>query len=539
MTLTSLSFYLLVLALLVLALLVLYYLVPKRFQWVVLLIGSYAFYAFVCLRYMGFIVITTLTTYFGARGMDAMTARMEQTVAAHKQDWEREERKAYKKRCKSSRKALMIGILVFNFGILAVLKYYNFFAESMEALFASMGLTVSLGHIGLLLPLGISFYTFQSMGYVLDVYREKVPAERNVGKLALFVSFFPQIIQGPIGVYDQLAHQLYDEHKYNFDNIRYGAELILWGFFKKLVIADRAVSMIHTVAGAYTDYAGTYVLLAALVYALQLYADFSGGIDISRGVAQMFGITMGENFRRPYFSRTLTEYWHRWHISLGDWLRNYLFYPLSISKAFLNWGRHAKQHLGNHIGKILPTAVASLITFLVIGIWHGASWKYVAFGFWNGMVILVSTLLQPVSDKVVAGLHIERKSAWYQVFSMLRTFVVVLIGYYFDIADGFRAAMGMMAKSVTDLHLSQLRPSAVLEALPLTKYDWAVLLFGTVVIFVASVIQERSQRTIREILDEKCLALRWVVLLGGIFAVVLMGVYGPGVQASEFVYMQF
>ena len=297
MTLTSLPFYLLVLALLVL-----YYLVPKRFQWVVLLIGSYAFYAFVCLRYMGFIVITTLTTYFGARGMDAMTARMEQTVAAHKQDWERDERKAYKKRCKSRRKALMIGILVFNFGILAVLKYYNFFAESTEALFASMGLTVSLGHIGLLLPLGISFYTFQSMGYVLDVYREKVPAERNVGKLALFVSFFPQIIQGPIGVYDQLAHQLYDAHKYNFDNIRYGAELILWGFFKKLVIADRAVGMIHTVAGAYTDYAGTYVLLAALVYALQLYADFSGGIDISRGVAQMFGITMGENFRRPYLA---------------------------------------------------------------------------------------------------------------------------------------------------------------------------------------------------------------------------------------------
>ena len=187
MTLTSLSFYLLVLALLVL-----YYLVPKRFQWVVLLIGSYAFYAFVCLRYMGFIVVTTLTTYFGARGMDAMTARMEQTVAAHKQDWEREERKAYKKRCKSRRKALMIAILLLNFGILAVLKYYNFFAESMEALFASVGLTVSLGHIGLLLPLGISFYTFQSMGYVLDVYREKVPAERNVGKLALFVSFFPQ-----------------------------------------------------------------------------------------------------------------------------------------------------------------------------------------------------------------------------------------------------------------------------------------------------------------------------------------------------------
>ena len=413
MTLTSLSFYLLVLALLVL-----YYLVPKRFQWVVLLIGSYAFYAFVCLRYMGFIVVTTLTTYFGARGMDAMTAHMEQTVAAHKQDWEREERKAYKKRCKSRRKALMIAILLLNFGILAVLKYYNFFAESMETLFASVGLTVSLGHIGLLLPLGISFYTFQSMGYVLDVYREKVPAERNVGKLALFVSFFPQIIQGPIGVYDQLAHQLYAGHRYSFDNIRFGAQLILWGFFKKLVIADRAVGMIHTVAGAYTDYAGTYVLLAAIVYALQLYADFSGGIDISRGVAQMFGITMGENFRRPYFSRTLTEYWHRWHISLGDWLRNYLFYPLSISKAFLNWGRHARQHLGNHIGKVLPTAVASLITFLIIGLWHGASWNFILWG----LHFFVWLML----EKYLLRDFLQKLPSWLRHFY---TLVVVFVGW--------------------------------------------------------------------------------------------------------------
>ena len=501
-----------------------YHLCPAKIRWVVLLLASYGFYASRSLAGLPFILATTGTTWLAALAI----ARIGEGGKARLKAAEKERKKAIRAAARRRQRAVMLAALLLNFGLLAVLKY----TDDVRGWFGASPL-------GLLLPLGISFYTFQSMGYVLDVYREKVPAERNVGKLALFVSFFPQIIQGPIGVYDQLAHQLYDEHKYNFDNIRYGAELILWGFFKKLVIADRAVGMIHTVAGAYTDYAGTYVLLAALVYALQLYADFSGGIDISRGVAQMFGITMGENFRRPYFSRTLTEYWHRWHISLGDWLRNYLFYPLSISKAFLNWGRHAKQHLGNHIGKVLPTAVASLITFLVIGIWHGASWKYVAFGFWNGMVILVSTLLQPVSDKVVAGLHIERKSAWYQVFSMLRTFVVVLIGYYFDIADGFRAAMGMMAKSVTDLHLSQLRPGAVLEALPLTRYDWCVLLFGTVVIFTASVIQERSQRTIREILDEKRLALRWVVLLGGIFAVVLMGVYGPGVQASEFVYMQF
>ena len=500
---------------------VLYYLVPKRAQWVVLLLASMVFYLVGGVKSAVWLVLVAGLTWLAGLLLEKQNARPAPDKAA-------------KTAVRSAKKRICAACLVLCFGLLYLMKYWNFTASALPS-----ALGDKLPRWDFVVPLGLSYFIFQSVGYVIDVYRGKLSAQKNPLKYGLFVSFFPQMVQGPISRYDQLAPQLLAERSLDWRDLKFGIQLCLWGYFKKLVIADRAVGMIHTVAGAYTDYAGTYVLLAALVYALQLYADFSGGIDISRGVAQMFGITMGENFRRPYFSRTLTEYWHRWHISLGDWLRNYLFYPLSISKAFLNWGRHAKQHLGNHIGKVLPTAVASLITFLVIGIWHGASWKYVAFGFWNGMVILVSTLLQPVSDKVVAGLHIERKSAWYQVFSMLRTFVVVLIGYYFDIADGFRAAMGMMAKSVTDLHLSQLRPSAVLEALPLTKYDWAVLLFGTIVIFVASVIQERSQRTIREILDEKRLALRWVVLLGGIFAVVLMGVYGPGVQASEFVYMQF
>ena len=532
MTLTSLSFYLLVLALLVL-----YYLVPKRFQWVVLLIGSYAFYAFVCLRYMGFIVITTLTTYFGARGMDAMTARMEQTVAAHKQDWEREERKAYKKRCKSRRKALMIAILLLNFGILAVLKYYNFFAESMETLFASVGLTVSLGHIGLLLPLGISFYTFQSMGYVLDVYREKVPAERNVGKLALFVSFFPQIIQGPIGVYDQLAHQLYAEHRYSFDNIRFGAQLILWGFFKKLVIADRAVGMIHTVAGAYTDYAGTYVLLAALVYALQLYADFSGGIDISRGVAQMFGITMGENFRRPYFSRTLTEYWHRWHISLGDWLRNYLFYPLSISKAFLNWGRHARQHLGSHIGKVLPTAVASLITFLIIGIWHGANFRYIAFGLWNGVLITASLLLEKTFLRWKAALHVNDKSAGWRVFMTLRTALLVFIGRYFTRAPRLRSVFTLLKTTVLHPQPGQLFDGTILS-LGLAKTDFLVIALGLIVLLVLESLQERGVQ-IRAGLEKKSGFVQWAAMTALLLAVFLLGVFRAGYIPSGFIYTQF
>lgn len=534
MTFTSLFFYLFVLVLLAF-----YYLLPRKYQWIILLLGSYAFYLIVCLKYVGFLLLTTLTTYCSARGIDRIAAHAKETLQQNHEAWSSDERKLYKKQAAKRKKRLMVATLLLNFGILAVLKYYNFFAGSIEALLADLGLAVSLGKISLLLPLGISFYTFQAMGYLIDVYRETVPAERNFGKLALFVSFFPQIVQGPIAVYSDLAGQLYETHSFRFDNLRYGAELVLWGFFKKLVIADRAVVLIQAVAGNYADYAGTYILLTAVVYALQLYADFSGGIDMARGVAQMFGIQMAENFRRPYFSKTLTEYWHRWHITLGDWLRNYLFYPLSISKAFLRFGRSAKKHLGRHIGKVLPTAVASLITFLVIGIWHGANWKYVAFGFWNGMVILVSSLLQPVSDKFVETLHIRRESGWYGAFSILRTFVLVLIGYYFDIAESLSAAIQMLVRSVADFHLSQLHPAAILQALPLSPSDWFVLALGTMTILVASLLQERRQKSIRALLDEACLPLRWGVLLAGIFAVILFGMYGPDLNAADFVYMQF
>lgn len=534
MTLTSLSFYLFVLLLLAL-----YYLLPRKFQWVILLLGSYAFYLIVCLKYVGFLLLTTLTTYCSARWLDRITARVGETLRQNREIWSSDERKQYKKQAAKRKKRLLAATLMLNFGILAVLKYYNFFASSIEALLAKLGFAVSLGKISLLLPLGISFYTFQSMGYLIDVYREKVPAEQNFGKLALFVSFFPQIIQGPIAVYSDLAGQLYETHSFRFDNLRYGAELVLWGFFKKLVIADRAVILIQAVAGNYASYAGTYILLTAVVYALQLYADFSGGIDMARGVAQMFGVQMAENFCRPYFSKTLTEYWHRWHITLGSWLRNYLFYPLSISKPFLRFGRSAKKLLGRHIGKVLPTAIASLITFLVIGIWHGANWKYVAFGFWNGMVILVSTLLQPVSDKVVETLHIRRESGWYSAFSMLRTFVLVLIGYYFDIAECFSDATQMLIRSVLDFHPSQLHPSAVLQTLPLTAHDWRILALGALTILIASILQERQQKPVRELLDKAWLPVRWGILFAGIFAVILFGMYGPDLNAADFVYMQF
>ena len=468
-----------------------YYILPFRFKNAALVLGSFAFY-FIGAGARDTLLLSgvLLLHYALARAMAGKEVR--------------------------TRKALLIIALAADLFCLVYFKYAEFILENLGKL---TGTAFSL--VELALPLGGSFYLFQSAGYLIDVYRGE-EAEKNLIDYAAFTIAFPQLTMGPILRYREWRGAL-KERTITREDVFSGFELFVVGLCFKVLLADQLAPLWASLERIGYEYLSTPLAwLGAVSYSLQLYFDFSGYSLMAMGLGQMLALPVPRNFDLPYTARSVSEFYRRWHITLGTWFRDYVYIPLGGSRN------------GN-----ARTVLSLTVVWFFTGLWHGASWKYVAFGFWNGMVILVSTLLQPVSDKVVAALHIERKSAWYQMFSMLRTFVVVLIGYYFDIADGFRAAMGMMLKSVTDLHLSQLRPGAVLEALPLTRYDWAVLLFGTVVIFTASVIQERSQRTIREILDEKCLALRWAVLLGGIFAVVLMGVYGPGVQASEFVYMQF
>ena len=537
---TSLNFILFV-ALTVLV----YFLFPlKKQKWTVLLVASYVFYLFAGYKYVAFILFTTVSTYLFALWINRIGVKSKETLKLNKQTWDRDKKKKFKNSIKHRKRLVMALVLVVNFGILAFLKYYNFFAGSLNDVMGMFGIGFSAPTLKLFLPLGISFYTFQSMGYIVDVYREKVAPEKNIAKLALFVSFFPQIIQGPISFYDQLAHQLYEPHKFDFTRFKYGMELILWGFFKKLIIADRAVVAINTVTADYAAYNGTTLTFTILLYALQLYADFSGGIDISRGVAQIFGIDMVDNFKRPYFAKSINDYWRRWHITLGAWLKNYLFYPLAMSNVFINASKKMKgtkfgaTKAGTHIAKVLPTSIASLIVFLVVGIWHGANWKYVAFGIWNGGIIMISILMKPVFDWVLAKLRINAQSFAYGVFQMFRTFLVVLVGYVFDVAPDFTQAMNTFKLAFTDQSLSVGRSQ--ISELGLEKYEYAIIIFGMIVVFVASVIQERhSSTTIREMLDKKPFALRGLVIFAGFMLVLVFGIYGPKYDPAAFVYMQF
>ncbi len=529
----------------VLAAMLVYFLFPvKKYRWTILLAASLFFYAVAGYKFAAFILFTSLSTYAIALWIDNISKRSKSTLKANKTEWDREKKKSYKNRVKVQKRLVMTLALLLNFGILAFLKYYNFFSGSLNSLLGVFGIDFSAPTLNLFLPLGISFYTFQSMGYIVDVYREKTPAQKNPLKLLLFVSFFPQIVQGPISIYDQLAHQLYEPHDFDFTRFKHGMELILWGFFKKLVIADRAVIAINTVVPEYGTYSGTTLTFIILLYAVQLYADFSGGIDISRGVAQIFGIDMIDNFKRPYFSKSINEYWRRWHISLGAWLKNYLFYPVAMSNVFLTASkkmkatRFGKTAAGSHISKVLPTSVASLIVFLVVGVWHGASWKYVAFGLWNGLIIMLSILLQPVFDKIADKLHINRQSAPYTLFQIFRTLLVVLVGYVFDVAPSFSYGIKTIGMFFTSQNFS--RGWAEISSLGLGKKDYVVLLIGSLIILTASIIQERRPETnIRTLLDTKPFALRFLLLYAGIMAVIIFGIYGSGYNAADFVYMQF
>ena len=497
------------------AALILFYLLPKKFRPMFLLGVNLLFYLACDWKMAAVLVATILWTWFCG-----------------------------KKVGQSKKKGWLAAGVAAAVMLLGFFKYANIFADKLNALLGLVGLGSAGGTLVILMPLGISYYVFKAVSYLVDVYREKITAERNPAKLALFVSYFPQIIQGPISFYDQLAHQLYEPHAFNFTRLKYGCELILWGLLKKVVLADRAIMTINAVVDAYTDFSGTTVFFALLLYALQLYADFSGGIDISRGVSQILGIDMIQNFRRPYFALTIDEYWRRWHISLGAWMKEYVFYPIALSKRFtgvtkkIRGTSFGKTTFGAHVAKVLPTSFASLIVFLLVGIWHGASWKYVAFGLWNGGVIMLSTLLEPAFLSVNTSLKIRTENFFFRLFQMGRTFVIVLIGYVFDIAPSFRAAMEMFRSML--LRQDIRRAMADISAMELTKKDYLVLILGTVVMFIVSLIQEKNpDTTLRCMLDRKPFILRYLLILVGIIVLLIFGIYGPGFNPAEFVYMQF
>lgn len=485
-----------------------YYIVPHKFQWLVLLCFSYIYYLAGGVRYVGFILFSTLVTW----GI-ALAVEKAEAGGSHK----------------SARNFLVLG-LILNFGMLGVIKYTNFMIENLNALFH-----MNLRGMEILLPLGISFYTFQSSGYLLDVYWKRCDAERNPVKYALFVSFFPQILQGPIGRYSRLAHQLYEPHKFEGKNITRGFERILWGFFKKMILADWAAVFVDAIFDNPDQYSGL-AIFGVLFYTVQLYADFSGGMDVVIGIASMFGIELDENFKRPFFSISITDFWHRWHITLGTWMKDYVFYPVTLSKWMGKFGKWGKKVFGKKTGRTLPICLANLIVFFVVGVWHGAAWKYIVYGMYNGIIIAFSGLMAEHYRNWKKKFNITGKENWYHVFMIIRTFILVNISWFFDRADTVGQAFHMMKLSVTKFAPSQLLLiPAGKEGTAFTPYALVILAAGCIILFIVSVLQERGMK-IREALAGFSLPVTVAIYF---CLLVSIGFFGSTAVARGFIYAQF
>ena len=518
----------------IIAVALIYFIFPLRYRWVALLAGSlYFFYlnsGYLLLVLLG----TTLFTYL-------MALRIQAILDAGKEDASQKRlARADKKRIKAQAKRrskpyLVMGVLV-DLGVLLYLKYYNFFAENANVLLASTG--THLPHINLLLPIGISFYTLQAIAYMTDVYRGKVKADTNIAKFTLFMSYFPQIVQGPIPRHKKLAQQLYEGHRFDYTRMCHGCQLMLWGWFQKMVIADRLAVPVDLIYNNYTEYHGLMVFLAAAGYGLQVYADFQGGMDIARGFSEVIGIELELNFNQPYFSRSIEEFWRRWHITLGSWMRDYVFYPLSLSKSFVGISRASRKLLGSFVGKRLPPIMAMFIVYFLVGFWHGAEWKYIAYGVWNGIFIVAGILLPEAYQYLCEVFKIRQSSFGWRAFQTFRTFCICALGRLFSRGTDLNAALAMFQSIGTEWWDISFLIDGTMKSLGLDAANWLLLVACVVGMYLIDLMHERGVH-IRESIDRQHIVLRWVIYLLAIDAIVVFGMYGAGYDRASFIYEQF
>lgn len=513
-----------------------YFLVPGRFQWVVLLAASYMFFWLNSERLILVLFANTAVTYLIARAIHSVNARSKQYLKDNAGALSGQEKRTLKEKArKKAGRILLLGI-VLDLGTLLFLKYFNFFAATANRLLWHFGFKIH--GLNLLLPLGISFYTLQAIAYMADVYRGKYEPDRHFGKFMLFMSFFPQIVQGPIARHNQLAHQLYEGHRFDYERMTRGIQLIVWGWMKKTVIADRIAVPTGVIFGGSGQFTGPVVLFGAICYGLQVYADFSGGMDIARGVAQILGIELELNFRQPYFSRSIEEFWRRWHITLGGWMRDYVFYPLSLSKAAGTLSKKARKLLGNAVGKKLPAFLAMFIVYFLVGFWHGANWTYIVYGLWNGVFIASGILLAEVYDKARNACRIDAESFTWRLFQMVRTFLLCSVGRIFSRAPQLETAMGMFRAMFKNWRDLSFLVDGTLVELGLDSANWILLAMAVAVLFAVDYLHEKDVR-IREAIGRQNIIFRWIIYWSAILILLVFGIYGPAYSAAGFIYEQF
>ncbi len=407
-----------------------------------------------------------------------------------------------------------------NLAILFYFKYFYFTMDNINAIRQMLNLSVLTPKFDVILPVGISFYTFQALSYTMDVYRGDIPPQKNFLKYALFVSFFPQLVAGPIERSSNLIHQLNERHYFNYNRARNGILLMLWGYFQKVVIADRAAILVDTVYNNMSNYSGVMIAVATFTFALQIYCDFASYSTIARGAARVMGFELMKNFQQPYLSCSIAEFWRNWHISLSSWFKDYLYVPLG----------------GNRKGKIRKY-INNMIVFLVSGLWHGASWHFIIWGAIHGIYQVVGGVSLNLRKFICALLDIDRNTPQYKWFQRLVTFLLTCFAWIFFRSSDMTQSIMAVRKIFTAFEpWSILNGGLVSMGLDLANI--VLLLSCTVVLFFISIYEHKGQSAV-EYIEKSHIFLRWPIYLSLIFTILIFGIYGPDFAASQFIYFQF
>lgn len=479
---------------------ILYQLVPARFRWLVLLTADYLFFWMVSKWLIIFLLIATLATYGTGRLLAYVT---EHSSVKGKQ------------LTKKKRWVLAFGIAI-TLGMLIVFKYLKVFGLSLIA------------------PIGISYYTLQTISYMTDVYRGTIKADTNLARIALYLSFFPQIMEGPISKYSQTAESLFSGKKIEYNNLVSGYQRILWGLFKKMMVADRLAPVIFKIFGDYEKYDGAAVAVAVVCYTLQLYTEFSGGMDIILGSGEIFGVKLPENFRQPFFAKNASDFWRRWHITLGVWLKDYIFYPLSLAKPVKKFAKKIKGIFGIGVSKFVAPTIALFFVWLSNGIWHGAGWTYLFYGMYYFVLIFIENITEEPIGKLIEKWHIHTDKLGWRLLTGMKLFVIINLGELFFRAKSIAQGFGMLGKICTNFHIAVIGETDF----GLDNYDILLSMAGVFIVFVVDIIHEKGI-SIREKVAACRLPLRWGFWYAVIFFIILFGAYGAGYTIVDMIYAAY
>lgn len=483
-----------------------YYLIPHRFRYLFLLAASYFFYMCWNPKYAILLFISTGITWLSGLFIERAD-RMYNSCSAVR------------------RKKLYVALsFTSNLLILFFFKYFDFALDSAAYLLHVIRLdeifSPPQNNFNFLLPVGISFYTFQALGYTMDVYRKDIPAEKNFLKYALFVSFFPQLVAGPIERSKNLLRQFHEKHSFHWENFRYGLIQMLFGFFQKVVISDNAAALVNHVYNDYTSYGSVELILATVLFAVQIYCDFGGYSNIAIGAARIMGFDLMENFRTPYMAASVGDFWRRWHISLSTWFRDYLYIPLG----------------GNRKGK-LRKYCNLMIVFLVSGLWHGASWHFVIWGALNGLYQVVENMTSAAGIKIFNAFHINRNTFSHRFGRGILTFILIDFSWIFFRASNVSQAFAIIKSIVTKWDPWVLFNGKLFK-LGLDSKQFHMLMAAILVLVITDILTFCNINYMKK-LGEQGIWFRFGVYFILIFWILIYGCYGPGYDASQFIYFQF